>query len=199
MPVGALAFWVGMGIAALRFPSAYDWRNRTVSQLLYPERNPAGHLWASGALVACAVGGLIGSIGMRGERCLARYVLGSGYGLMIASSLLPERWLSLPHGHDILAAAAFASVCCGLIGMWWRYFALTRAPSRPRDALLMVVVALPTLCSGLAYVSFAHLSFAWWEWLTCAVLSGCMAGIGGVYSRFETGTGQGQYRRAWQK
>jgi hypothetical protein len=218
MPIGVLAFWLGMSVAVLRFPSEYDWRYLTLSQLLYPERNPQGHLWASAALCACAFGGLLGSIAMRGERCVALYLLGTGYLIMIASSLLPERWFSIPHGHEILAIAAFVGVCSGLIGMWLRYLALTAGRSRSRDALLVGFVAMPITCAGLtqAYLSYARpqlpwvglawralgvpliLSFALWEWITCALLSGCMAGMGYAYARlqrhpFENAARPGQY------
>jgi hypothetical protein len=49
-PLGVLAFWGGMLMAARRYPSEYDWRYMTLSSLLSPGRDHAGHLWASGGI-----------------------------------------------------------------------------------------------------------------------------------------------------
>jgi hypothetical protein len=58
--LGVLAFWGGGGMlmAALRYPSEYDWRYMPVSNLLSPSRNPTGYLWASMGIVLCGLCGL---------------------------------------------------------------------------------------------------------------------------------------------
>jgi hypothetical protein len=198
MPVGVLAFWIGMGVSVHRFSSEYDWRYLTISQLLYPERNPDGHLWASGALALCALAGLTWSIAMRGERVNAIYTLGAGYLFMITSSVLPERLLPVPHAHEGLAIAGFAGLCAGLIGVSRYYFSLARKNLTIPGTLLAGVALTPIIGAGVtqAYLSLARpqlpwvglawrslgvpviFSFALWEWITCAVLSVYMAGIG---------------------
>jgi len=183
MPLGVFAFWVCMVAAATRFPSEYDWRYMTISVLIYPERNPAGHLWASAALTACAVGGLLGiAVLSRKERTPGLYILATGYICMIASS-------SIRNGHQILAILGFISMCAGLVLAARRYLPLTP---------LIIVALLPIACAALtqAYLSCfrpelpwvgllwratgvpLYLSFALWEWVTCAVLSAYMTGIG---------------------
>jgi hypothetical protein len=201
MPAGVLAFWVCMFIAGARFPSVYDWRYMTTSQLIYPERNPAGHLWASAALIACAIGGLLWLFVLRGTRRLQGLpVLATGYCCMILSSLLPERWLSIRDGHEVLAIAGFISVCAGLVFLSVHHLA-SRSQGRSRRAwpiVLAVVAFLPVVITGVtqAYLTWWRpdlpwvglewkamglspiLSFAFWEWVTCATLSVCMTGIG---------------------
>jgi uncharacterized membrane protein len=199
MPLGVLAFWVCMSIAAVRFPSQYDWRYMTTSVLLYPERNPAGHWWASAALMACASAGLIWVWALREtRRSPGRYVLAAGYLCMILSSSLPERWLSIRNGHEILAIAGFVGMCSGLVLVSLHYLSTERHQSRVLPVLLAAVAFLPVLITGItqAYLSWWRpdlpwvglawktigvplpLSFALWEWVTCAVLSAYMTGIG---------------------
>jgi hypothetical protein len=199
MPMGVLAFWVCMSIAAVHFPSDYDWRYMTTSVLLYPERNPAGHWWASTALVACASAGLIWVWALRETRRFAGlYVLATGYVCMILSSLLPERWLSIPNAHEILAIAGFVGMCSGLVLVSLHYLSTQRHRSRVLPVLFAALAFLPVLITGItqAYLTWWRpdlpwvglawktlgvplpLSFALWEWITCAVLSAYMTGIG---------------------
>src|ERR1700721_79439 len=57
-PLGVVAFWCCLWMAAERYPSEYDWRYMTISSLLYPERNPHGYRWAWGGVAVCGLGGL---------------------------------------------------------------------------------------------------------------------------------------------
>jgi hypothetical protein len=199
MPVGVLAFWICMVGAAHRFPSEYDWRYMTTSMLIYPERNPAGHLWASAALIACAGAGLVWVRALRETvRFRGRWVLAAGYACMILSSLLPERWFAIRRGHEILAIAGFVGVCCGLVLLSHTARTLKPGPPRRLPLLLGVTAFSPLVAAGvtqlyltwwrpeLPWVGLAwrtqgvplYLSFALWEWITCALLSAYMAGIG---------------------
>ena len=199
MPIGVLAFWVCMSMAVLRFPDHYDWRYVTISQLIYPERNPAGHVWASIALAACAAAGLIWVCLLPSpHRFPGVQVLGIGYFCMIGSSLLPERVLRLPYGHETIAIAGFICVCTGLVQVSLRYLSIDRARPRFLPLLLTAVAFSPILVAGItqAYLDFArpdipwvglawramgvplYLSFALWEWVSCALLSVYMVGIG---------------------
>jgi hypothetical protein len=199
MPCGVLAFWVCMVVAAQQFPYQYDWRYTTTSQLIYPERNPAGHLWASSALILCAAAGLLWVWAMRGvQRLRGRGLLAAGYTCMILSSLLPERWFSIRNGHETLAIAGFMGVCGGLVRVSLNLKTAQPVPSRAVPQLLAMIAFSPIAMAGItqAYLTWwrpdlpwvgpawrslnvpLYLSFALWEWVTCALLSAYMTGIG---------------------
>jgi hypothetical protein len=199
MPVGVIAFWTGMSIAAQRFPAQYDWRYMTISVLIYPERNPAGHIFASAALAACAFAGLLWVIALASvQRIRGLGILAAGYLCMILSSLLPERLLRVPNGHEVLAILGFISMCGGLVVVSAHYFSSQRDKPRVHPALLTAVALSPIAAAALtqAYLSYCRpelpwvglawrtlgipvlLSFALWEWLACAVLSVLMTGMG---------------------
>ena len=121
-PLGVLAFWAGLWIAARRYPSEYDWRYMSISNLLYPDRNPDGYQWAWGGLMLCALGGLCwttvlfrdGRPGATGRRPVGIWALIVGYVCMVCA-LVPERALRVPKGHEILALAAFFGQCVGIV------------------------------------------------------------------------------------
>ena len=207
VPVGVVAFWVGMFAAAKRYPAEYDWRYATISSLVYPERNPAGHLWASTGIALCGLLGLGWIIGLasthppRGDRRFAGWVwaLAVGYGCMAAAAALPERLVPVPKGHEILALTSFFCLCGGAVRL--TYLRLTQTLSKRRTHSAGAVTAYAGIIAGLAlapialaaiaqaYVSYAlpslpwvnlswrslgvpaYLSFGFWEWVTCAVLS----------------------------
>jgi hypothetical protein len=199
MPLGALAFWVCMLVAARRFPTPYDWRYITTSQLIYPERNPAGHLWASAALMTCAGAGLLWVWTVRSTVPFRRlWVLAAGYACMTLSSLLPERWHSIRNGHEILAIAGFVGVCCGLVLVSLNLRFPRRYPTRAPQVVLALIAFSPIAMAAITQVYLTwwrpevpwvgpawrtlglpfYLSFAFWEWVTCALLSAYMTGIG---------------------
>lgn len=210
---GVPAFWIGICTAARRYPSEYDWRYITISSLVYPDRNPAGHVWASAGIFSCGLCGLcwVTSVAVRvGPDAAARrppgmWALGLGFACMAGTALLTERPLQVPDLHEILAVTAFLGICTGLVRQ--TLHALQRS-SRPRpggstggirlSARVLAGAALaPVVLAGLAqaYVGYArpelpwvnvswrtlgvpeYLSFAFWEWVTCGVLSGYMAAL----------------------
>jgi hypothetical protein len=166
-PNGYLWAWAGMVLCALgglysTLGLAQDWPQRETHGL------PAG-LWA----------------------------LGFGYISMVCCALLPERILRTPKGHEALALAAFIAVCIGLAQLTFsavQRSARTRGlPGAPRAyaGVLAGLLVSPAVLAGVAqaYVSIArptlpwvgiawrargipvYLSFAFWEWITCAVFS----------------------------
>lgn len=118
---------------------------------------------------------------------------------MVCSGVLPLRLRGIPKGHEILTLLAFAGLCLGVVRLTFqtaeRAFRLRAGgPTRRRrlyGMALAAVVELPILLAGLAqaYVFYVlpelhwvglswrargvpiFLSFAFWEWVTCAVLS----------------------------
>ena len=127
-----------------------------------------------------------------------------GYACMVCA-LVPERLLRIPKGHEILALTAFIALCIGIVRLTFqaaeRQFRLgtrrlRRAP-RVYAALLAGAALLPVMLAGAApaYISHAlpelpwvglewrargvpvYLSFAFWEWITCAVFSAYTAGL----------------------
>ncbi len=127
------------------------------------------------------------------------YALTLGYICMVCCALWPGRLLKLPRGHDLLALLAFVAICVGTVQL--TYLAVARSLRRrsadvPLCARVVAgIVAgaalLPILLAGLTQADVAHafphlpwvglewrargvpiyLSFAFWEWSACAVLS----------------------------
>jgi hypothetical protein len=120
---------------------------------------------------------------------------------MAFNALLPERLFPVPGGHEFLALAAFLGLCFGMVQLTFRVvdgYLLRRAyvggHRRLYAALLAGTVLSPVLLAGCvqAYVSYAlpdlpwvnlswrsrgvpvYLSFALWQWITCAVFSAYM-------------------------
>ncbi|HMK86404.1 MAG TPA: hypothetical protein VK437_10635 [Steroidobacteraceae bacterium] len=214
VPLGVLAFWAGVWIAARRYPSEYDWRYMTVSSLLYPERNPDGYRWGWAGIVLCALAGAhwwamlaSGEEERNLSRRVALWALGVGYLCMLCCPLLPARALSLPRAHDLLALLAFVGVCIGTASFAFYVGARsTRLGDRSGDsrlngAFLAIFPVSPIALAALtqAYVSRTmpslpwvglawrahgvpvYLSFAFWEWTACAVLSAYMLVLARVH------------------
>jgi hypothetical protein len=153
-----------------------------------------------GALGTCAVALGLGASSATGERRSLRHapLLALGFPCMTLAAALRSEWL-IPKGHDWLAVIAFLTLCSGLVRAWVQSI-LSRFPAPPpqrraRAIALMCVVLWPVAGAALtqAYLALArpelpwvtlawreqhiplYLSFALWEWLTCLVLSGCLA------------------------
>jgi hypothetical protein len=199
-----------MSVAAHQYPTEYDWRYMTVSSLLYADRDPAGHLWATGGLVLCGLCGFFWasvSAGRwfdiaAGERSGAIKALQCGYFFMACAAAIPRSVLIVPKGHEMLAIFAFIGVWLGMICLMLQ--TLERTLLRRIDgskrrvrwlaAVLTGGAVLPIVLAGTAqaYVFFdlpdlswvnlswrdrgvpVYISFAFWEWVTCAVLSAYM-------------------------
>jgi hypothetical protein len=199
--LGVLAFWCGMLLAARRYPSEYDWRYITISTLVYPDRNPAGWLWARGGLVLCGFAGLWWTLtllreGRPGaERGLPAIVsLAVGYACMAACALVPEWRIGIPRLHECLALAGFFGICLGMAGLIWGTGRMRQSgSSRWHAAILAGVVLSPVVLAAVAqawawdvlqlpWVNIgwrargvpAYLSFAFWEWVGCAIFSAYM-------------------------
>jgi hypothetical protein len=130
------------------------------------------------------------------ERPIGIWALGLGYLCMMCCALLPEQRFRIPRGHDLLALVAFVGICIGTVHSTFKAVersAPLRLPGGPRlHAGILASVALsPVALAALAqaYVSHAlpalpwvnlswrargvpvYLSFAFWEWVACAVFS----------------------------
>ena len=127
------------------------------------------------------------------------WALALGYVSMVGCASLPGGFPLLPRGHDILAVMAFFGVCIGIMQMTFqvterslrqRKRSILLSP-RLYAGLLAGLPLLPILIAAAtqAYVSHArpnlpwvglewrvlgapvYLSFAFWQWITCAVFS----------------------------
>ncbi len=176
--LGVLALWGGILMAAWRYPSEYDWRYMTISRLLSPERNPAGHLWGTGSIVLCGFCGLWWTLGlvrrcsrMGAQRPGGLRAMQIGYLGMACASALPQWLQRIPKGHEMLALFAWSSL---LLGMMYLTFQTTEraVPRRtgsgvgsPRfyAAVLVGTAVLPILLAGsaLAYVYFVLPQLPW--------------------------------------
>jgi len=210
-PLGVIAFWGGILMAARRYPSEYDWRYMPVSNLLSPDRDPAGYLLASTGIVLCCLCELCWAalLAQRrhhegsGDRPSGIRVLQFGYFCLICAAVLPRWLLRIQKGHEILAVLAFAGLCIGMVRLMFQTIErillrrMRRFSSHARlyAAILAGAAALPVLLAGLAqaYVHYVlpelnwvslswrargvpvYLSFAFWEWVTCVVLSAYIA------------------------
>jgi hypothetical protein len=138
-----------------------------------------------------------------GERPRGIWLLGWGSLCMTCSVILPWRLPRLPKEHEVLTLFAFAGLCLGMIRLAFqtteRVLRRRSGGSARRLRLYGGAVAglavVPIFLAGLAdayvfyvlpqlrWVSLAwrargvpmYLSFAFWEWITCAVLSFYMA------------------------
>jgi hypothetical protein len=204
-PCGVIVFWLGMAMAVLRFPSEYDWRYMTVSDLISPARNPQGHLWASAGVVVCWLCGwywVEALARLYRQRTSGRLpgsvvILRVGFLFTALSAVVPSWWLPIRKGHEILALIAFLGLCLGIVLLTFRrleegFRRRGRSAWSHLSAGLAAAVALfPVFLGGLAqaYVMYVlpqlhwvnlswrargvpiYLSFAFWEWTTCMVLS----------------------------
>ena len=135
-----------------------------------------------------------------GERpMLGIWALVFGYFCMVNCAWLPGGFPLAPRGHDFLAVSAFLGLCVGILQL--TYHVTQRNPRlRNRDfpgaarlcaALLVSVAVSPILIAAMTQAYIAHarpdlpwvglewrargapvyLSFAFWEWVTCAIFS----------------------------
>lgn len=171
-PLGVLAFWCGLWIAGRRYPAEYDWRYMTISNLVYPDRNPDGYRWAWGGLMLCALGGLCWTAVLLrdwrreeiGRRSVGIWALGLGYVCMLCCPLLPEWLFRIPRGHDILALSAFLALCIGIVLLTFQaaepsFRRRTRsfsASPRVYAGLLAGVALSPILLAGVGQAYVAH-------------------------------------------
>jgi hypothetical protein len=119
---------------------------------------------------------------------------------MMCSAVLPSQLLVVRKGHEILVLLAFVGLCIGMVNLTFqtvdqRLLAQTMCSSRVYTVVLSVGAVVPILLAGLveAYIFYAlpqlhwvslawrargvpyFLSFSFWEWITCVVLSAYMA------------------------
>jgi hypothetical protein len=135
------------------------------------------------------------------ERPIGILALGLGYLCMTCCALLPEGLFRLPRGHDVLALAAFVGICAGTAFSTFKVIEqsprVRRLPgsSRLYAAMLAGFALSPIVLAAVAQAYVSHrlpglpwvslvwrergvpvyLSFAFWEWVGCAVFSLCVA------------------------
>lgn len=139
------------------------------------------------------------------DRPFGIWALGLGYVCMVSCALLPRRLLHFPRSHESLAILAFLGICIGTVQL--TFLAAERRlrprapvfPGSPRlyACVLAVVPLLPIVLVSATQVYVSHvlphlpwvglqwrargvpmyLSFAFWEWLTCGVLSAYTTGL----------------------
>jgi hypothetical protein len=153
----------------------------------------------------------------RAEPVQGIWALGWGGVCTACSGLLPLRIPGLPKGHELLTILAFFGLWLGSVRLTLqlaeratrrRVHGSAHHP-RLRAASLAAVVALPVVLTGLAqaYVFFArpdlhwvglewrarhvpvYLSFAFWEWVTCGVLTVYVAGLALAAAAEDTAAG----------
>jgi hypothetical protein len=125
-------------------------------------------------------------------------LLALGFPCMMLAAALPNEWL-FSKGHESLAVIAFLALCAGLVRAWidaiLQRLPGTPAQQRSRTLGLSCLVLWPVAGAALSQAYLAllqpelpwvtlawreqaiplYLSFAVWEWLTCLLLSACLA------------------------
>ncbi len=179
MPLGLMAFWVGLVAAARAYPGGYDWLYQTISVLLYSEQNPHGYYWAWAGLELCGLAGIAWTAAERHRHELAA-ALPTATGLPLlqlgffcmCGAVLPDRLLPWSKGHEFLAIFAFLGICIGVTlrmsvamdsGELYRW---KRTHERIRTAiryLLALVPLVPIVLAGItqAYVSLERPTLPW--------------------------------------
>ena len=202
--LGVLSFWGGVWAAIRRYPVEFDWRYVTVSSLLSPAKDPAGYLWASTAIASCGLFGFVwATLSLRSlpaagapERVRGLRALQFGYLFTTLAAALPDRLLPFAKAHECFAVLAFVGLCIGLIQTFSANVMQTLRPrGRARTVAFVGVAVSPVLLAAFAqaYVFFerpelpwvnlswrdrgvpVYLSFAFWEWITCAAMTAYMA------------------------
>jgi hypothetical protein len=131
---------------------------------------------------------------MRGLRLLR-----AGF-VCICCAVLPDRLLPVPKGHEILAILAFLAICIGVMQRIFlaqhgrRAYRRRRIVARLGASLRAGVPLVPLALAGITQTYLAlgrpnvpwvspswrtlriplYLSFAVWEWVSCAMLSACL-------------------------
>jgi hypothetical protein len=124
---------------------------------------------------------------------------------MASCAVWPGRLLHFPRGHDLLALLAFVGICVGAVHLTFermeqtlrRGHANSRGGARGYALLVAGVALLPLILEAVTQADVAHafphlpwvglewrargvpmhLSFAFWEWITCAVFSAYIVGL----------------------
>lgn len=135
-PLGLFAFWCGMVAAAHGYPGGYDWRYRTISVLLYSDRNPHGYFWAWVGLELCGLFGIAWTADRRrgfegatvgaGSSMRDLRLLRAGF-VCMCCAVLPDRLLPVPKGHENLG---YPCIRCHL---YKRDAGVFLGSARPRD------------------------------------------------------------------
>ena len=178
-PFGVLAFWVGMVMAAERYPSEYDWRYMPISHLLSPVRDPVGYGWAWTGMVLYSVCGLCWTALLSRKWRQARaedrlsgiQALQFGYSFAIGAGVLPDWLLRVERGHEILTLLAFGGLCVGMIRLMFQTIdrTLMRQLRRFTDqarlfaGILASAAVLPIVLAAFAqiYVYYALPGIRW--------------------------------------
>lgn len=201
-PLGLLAFWSSVIVAARAYGGGYDWRYQAISVLLNPAHDPRGYLWVWAGLQLCGLAGFAWTTApsqsvaaaIAGPRVAATRMLRLGF-LCMCCSVLPDSLLPLSKGHELLAILAFLGIYGGVI---LQNFVVTndrlRRAIRLRASIWALILLSPVLPAALTQIYLSrvrphipwvtpawrargiplYLSFAVWQWISCVVLSICL-------------------------
>lgn len=202
-PLATLCFVIGVLFSIHFFPSAFDWRYETLSNLSTASTNPHGYSFSCLGLMAAFGMGmpLCGYIRVRFEPVAPRAAwfgyrairVGFFGSVVVGLERLfaPQISWHIHKAHEYVSIVTFVGLLLGIAGYWVCLTAfLLRERRWPVWALVMLslVSVGPILGTGLSqgYLYLVpndlgwvgpewaalgvplYLSFAFWEWLTCA-------------------------------
>lgn len=173
-------------LSPLKDPAGYVWASAAIAAC-----SMFGFAWTTLSLRALQSSGTP-------ERAHGLRALQLGYVFTALAASFPEQLLPVPKAHECFAILAFVGLCIGLV----RTFSANVLPvisalsdhGLLRSRLLIGISVSPILLAAFAqaYVFFArpelpwvnlswrdrgvpiYLSFAFWEWVTCAVMTAYM-------------------------
>ncbi len=185
-----VTFWVGVAMAARRFPnSPYDWMYTVVSQLASRKNNPEGGRWFSIALglsmlalwpVASYLRDTTGDRRWPILALRAGILFGVAVGVERLTFLRFSSWVH--NGHEALAVGAFAGLYTGLLGLYGqrirRGWTGALFVAAPLAAIFVTQIEIYFDQRHLGWVDrnwremgvSVWLSFAFWQWLAVALL-----------------------------
>jgi hypothetical protein len=163
----------------------------TISSLLYADRDPEGHGLAQTGVVLSGLAGLAWALALGARR--RTWMLAFGYGCMAVAAAVPRGLGHIRKSHEVLSVAAFLALCVGLARLTLTAAESASAVGRrtPRALLLPAIAFAPIAFAAVsqAYVYWAqphlpwvslawrargipaYLSFAFWQWIACALFS----------------------------
>lgn len=210
--VSVLLFWVGLGeaaheysrysarlypISALAHSKAYDWRENTISHLLYTQTDPTGCLWARGGMTLCGLSGVMWARRLRRMSAtlpdfrLGATLLGFGYLCMALCSVLASGHIYIPQPEESFIHTSLGTLSYLGLGFGGAFltFAAELHSLRAAGAESPRAIRHAALAGGATFtpiwvavgihqfVGAARPTLAWWEWVAAAVFSLLVVGL----------------------
>ncbi len=182
LPILLGLFFGGILLSNLWYPTFYDWRYLTISELMNPILNPAGRVFLSGAMILCGIL-LVPVAGYLFRKlhviCLKTAKAGNFFMLMGIVGLILLGFIPDTDELDPYHQAAAAIVACGFIFAFLCNWLIMRKDRQPKFGgkrqfnrqlmvtgiiLMWFVIAGMLLSQGIRLVIYGDLSYTGLDW-----------------------------------